>query len=113
MLFPCINCDKRTESKGVKLVTTKNNRTQARSTCVECGHTKCPFVKKDLMIEEEVDDVPVVGKKVKAAKAKAPKVSPERVEGPSRSAAERAKRVSVGKKEKVLEVEPEPEPEDE
>lgn len=94
MLFPCINCDKRTESKGVKLVTTKNNRTQARSTCVECGHTKCPFVKKDLVIEEEVDDAPV-----KAVKQKAPKK-------------EKTKAPKV-KKEKVLEVEPEPEPEDE
>ena len=40
----CVKCKKKTNTKGEKLITTLNNRTMKRGTCVICGKTKTQFI---------------------------------------------------------------------
>ena len=40
----CVKCKRKTENGKVKHVMTKNNRAMDKTTCRDCGITKCKFV---------------------------------------------------------------------
>ena len=41
----CVKCKRKTETKDVRNVVSKNNRLMLRGVCVVCGTTKTQFVK--------------------------------------------------------------------
>ena len=42
----CVSCKKNTESKGAKVIKTRNGRLMLNSACSVCGNKKSRFIKK-------------------------------------------------------------------
>ena len=58
----CVKCKKKTETTNEKLVTTSNNRTMKRGSCVQCGTTKTQFVKSSKggsILNKMINSLPV------------------------------------------------------
>lgn len=43
--FYCVKCNRKTETRDIRNVVSKNNRYMLRGVCVVCGMTKTQFVK--------------------------------------------------------------------
>lgn len=52
MFIFCVKCKDHTDTTGMFLATTKNDRKMVKGICVVCDSKKCRFVKKGFELDE-------------------------------------------------------------